>query len=178
MFRWLVTEKEIDRDKLYDAFVSYSHLDEWFVDNELVPELEGGPNPYKLCIHYRDWLAGAHIPTQIHKSVNDSKRTIIVLSPNFLASFWAKMEFHEAYIKAMKERCPRVIIILLRDIDDQVKLDDELKVYLRTYTYIKWHDPRFWSKLKYALPHEQISKAKLENFSKDFSRRIITKPRA
>ncbi|KAK7573831.1 hypothetical protein V9T40_011022 [Parthenolecanium corni] len=154
MLRWLVAEREIDRDKIYDAFVSYSHLDEWFVSNELVPELESGPNPYKLCIHYRDWLAGAHIPTQIHRSVKDSRRTIIILSPNFLTSFWGKMEFHEAYIKAMKERCPRVIVILLKDIDDKIKLDDELKVYLRTYTYIKWHDSRFWPKLKYALPHK------------------------
>lgn len=152
--KWLVTEKEIDRDKKYDAFISYSHQDEWFVFNQLIPNLETGENPYKLCVHYRDWLVGAHIPTQIYRSVSESRRTIIVLSPNFLTSYWARKEFQEAYVRAMAERCPRVIIIMLEDIGDRNKLDDELKAYISTNTYLAWSDPLFWKRLKFVLPHK------------------------
>lgn len=62
------------------------------------------------------------------------------------------MEFRLAHLKAIKERCARVVIILLDEVDSQ-KLDPELKAYLTMNTYVKWGDPWFWEKLRYALPH-------------------------
>lgn len=151
--RFLVTEKELDRHLPFDAFVSYATPDEWFVVDELVPELESGERPYKLCIHQRDWHGGDFIPTQIHRSVEQSRRTIIVLSPNFLNSYWGKKEFLTAYTKSMKEQCSRILIILLEDIGDMSNLNEEMKAYISTNTYLEWKDPKFWQKLKYALPH-------------------------
>lgn len=93
----LVAEDDLDAEKKFDAFISFAHKDQEFVKKFIIDRLEQGPEPYKLCLHYRDWLAGEWIPNQINWSVKESRRTIVVLTPNFIESEWAQEEFRAAY---------------------------------------------------------------------------------
>ncbi|KAJ2942416.1 hypothetical protein O0L34_g16021 [Tuta absoluta] len=149
-----IREDQIDADREYDAFVSFSHKDEDFVTHNLLPGLEGDPYNFKLCLHYRNWIAGELIPAQINQSIGNSKRTIVVLSKSFLDSLWGLLEFRTAHLSALKEGRTRLIIVVIDDILETRNLDGELRSYLRTNTYVKWGDPWFWDKLRYALPHK------------------------
>lgn len=146
-----------DRQRPYDAFVSYSHLDDEFVLNELVPRLEGDAG-YRLCLHHRDWLAGEWIPHSILRSVAASKRTIIILSDNFVDSFWGQLEFRTAYEQLAVDQRVRLIIVVKSELSPASydKMNHVLRNYLSLNTYLKQGDPWFWSRLKYALPHKKL----------------------
>lgn len=151
---WWVSEEELDKDKTYDAFISYSHKDEQLIA-QLLPELESGLHAFRVCLHGRDWLVGDCIPEQIVRTVNDSKRVIIVLSQHFIDSVWARMEFRIAYQATLQDKRKRIIIILYKELEHFDGIDSELRAYLRLNTYLKWGDPLFWSKLRYAMPHNR-----------------------
>lgn len=146
-----MAEDELDAEREYDAFVSFTHEDEQFVMEELVPYLD---KEYKICVHYRDWVVGDMIPTQITRSVENSRRTIIVLSKKFVNSLWGLLEFRTAHFSALSEGRVRVIVLVIDDVIEDDTLDLQLRGYLLTNTYLKWGDPWFWDKFKYAMPHK------------------------
>ncbi|RVE41325.1 hypothetical protein evm_014027 [Chilo suppressalis] len=152
-FLKLVQEEDLDQNMQYDAFVSFSQNDARFVADVLVPKLEV-ENNLQLCVHYRDWLIGDMIPAQIARSVEQSRRTIVILSKSFLESSWALLEFRAAHLRSQRERRARVLVVVLEDMCED-DMDAELRAYLSTNTYLRWGDPWFWKKLLYALPHRR-----------------------
>ncbi|XP_063241829.1 toll-like receptor Tollo [Bacillus rossius redtenbacheri] len=140
-----------DCNKLFDAFVSYSSKDEAFVAEELAPNLEHGDPSYRLCLHYRDFPVGAYIADTIVQAVESSRRTIMVLSENFIKSEWCRFEFKSAHHQVLRDRRRRLIVVLLGDVP-QKDLDPDIRLYLKTNTYLRWGDKLFWEKLRFALP--------------------------
>ena len=143
-----------EANRPYDAFVSYSCHDEEFVVRELLPYLEAerqGRQPYRLCVHFRDFPVGGAIAETILSAVECSRRVIILLSDNFLNSEWCQYEFQAAHHQLLEERKNRIIMVLLNDINMDI-VDQQLKDFLKTRTYLKYGDPWFWPKLEYAMP--------------------------
>ncbi|XP_049313708.1 protein toll-like [Bactrocera dorsalis] len=154
ILRFCIRECELDKHKTFDAFISYAHQDADFVNHTLLPQLEQCEPPFRVCTHERNWLAGAYIPEQIIESVEQSRRTIIVLSQHFIESDWARMEFRTAHQCSLNEGRVRIIMIKYGEISNSELLDRELKTYLDMNTYLDWQDIRFWDKLHYAMPHK------------------------
>ncbi|XP_054087554.1 protein toll-like [Zeugodacus cucurbitae] len=150
-----VKEYELDKEKTFDAFISYAHQDANYVNQTLLPQLEQGEPPFRICTHERNWLAGAYIPEQIDESIAQSCRTIIILSQHFIESNWARMEFRTAHQCALNEGRARIIIIKYGEITVPERVDKELQAYLDMNTYLEWSDTRFWQKLRYAMPHKR-----------------------
>ena len=154
-FGWLFGSTPNDeQDKPYDAFVSYSSLDDGFVVRELMPRLEmplRGQQGYTLCVHFRDFPVGAPIAETILHAVRNSRRVIMILSDNFLRSEWCQFEFQAAHRQLLEEKKNRIITVLLHDINTNL-LDEHLSMFLSTRTYVKYGDALFWSKIEYAMP--------------------------
>ena len=85
--------------KKYDAFVSYGHHDSAWVRQELLPRLEEGNPPFRLCLHERDFLVGEMVSDNITFAINTSRRMILLLSNAFLQSHWCHTEFILGYQK-------------------------------------------------------------------------------
>ncbi|OWR42576.1 putative toll [Danaus plexippus plexippus] len=144
-------DDEADKDRLFDAYISYSVKDEAFVAQMLAPGLESTDPSFRLCLHYRDFNASAYVADTIIEAVESSKRTIIVLSKNFINNEWCRFEFKTALHEVLKERRRRLIIILLGDLPNR-DMDPELRLCLKANTCIEWGDRQFWQKLRFAMP--------------------------
>ena len=94
---WVFDRFPEDWNLHYDVFISYSVHDKDFVEGTLWPQLEN--ESYSCCVHTRDFVVGDAILDQILKAVGESRRTIIVLSPEYAASTWTKLEFQAAHTK-------------------------------------------------------------------------------
>lgn len=140
-----------DGEKLYDAFISYSSKDEAWVTEKLAPMLEHGDPPYKLYLHYRDCPAGGYIADNIIQAVKSSRRTIMVLSENFIKSEWCRFEFKSAHHQVLNGGRKKLIVLMLGKVPKK-DLDPDIRLYLKTNTCVKWDDKLFWEKLRFALP--------------------------
>ena len=170
-FGWRVLGRlDEDPKRVYDGFIAYSSKDDMFVVQTLCPCLENGSPSYKLCVHYRDFPVGACIAETIIEAVESSKRTILLLSRNFLQSEWCRYEFKTAHHQVLKDKAKRLIVILMEDIPLE-DLDPDLRLYLKTNTYLKWGDQWFWEKLKYALPDKTPKKRKSKSVPESESTR-------
>lgn len=145
---------EFDKDRLYDAYISYSLQDEHFVNQILANTLENNVG-YRLCLHYRDFNINTYVADTIVEAVESSKRTVLVLSRNFLYNEWSRFEFKSAIHEIVKRR-RKLVFILYGDLP-QRDIDADMRMYLRTSTCIEWDDKKFWQKLRMALPHMRRS---------------------
>ena len=96
MYKQHQQQQEAHRDYEYDAFVSCSSRDELWIIEELQPKLEDEFG-LKLCLHERDFVLGGDIMEQITSSIENSRKTLLILSPNFLASTWCHWEMNLAH---------------------------------------------------------------------------------
>jgi len=160
------SEDLLDNRKEYDVFLSYANQDSQYVEDILLSGLErpekAEAQRYKCLIHSRDWAPGTAIPDQILQSVDSSRRTVIVLSNNYLQSMWSNMEFQAAHVKTMEENIQRVIIVLLGEMPDTKDININMMKYIKTKSYIDSQDPWFWKKLRYQLD-KKTSKQKTDS---------------
>ena len=134
----------------YDAFVSYCSDDRFWVHDCLMKTLESDRYGFSLCIHYRDFKIGEDISSEIIKSIQKSRKLIIVLSHTSLGRPWCQFELQQALSEAVKRRMKLAIIklgSLMKSINDIT-----VASILDNHVILEWHEDKdaqkvFWMKL-------------------------------
>ena len=140
---------DLDDDKTYDIFVSYAEEDVFYIEEELIPELEN--LGFKVCYHRIHFIGGRSIIDNISESINNSKRTLAFLSTSYKDSHFCMWEYREALSKDLRDGTTRLVTIKATDVDID-DLDDAIKAYLERFTYIEKDAGKFWENLLFTLP--------------------------
>ncbi|MGB3219198.1 MAG: TIR domain-containing protein [Anaerolineae bacterium] len=74
----------------YDVFISHSPADREWVDNWLLPRLEQAG--LRVAVDYRDFIVGMPRIENVERTLANSRRTIVVLTPEWLTSEWNAFE--------------------------------------------------------------------------------------
>ncbi|XP_071137904.1 toll-like receptor 4 [Mytilus edulis] len=112
--RYFETKQKTHEKKIYsyDAFVSYESNDRSFVHGQLLRKLENDAG-LKLCIHQRDFLPGRDIAENITSAIHDSRKIVVIMSQNYLDSYWCMFEYNMARVESIYSRNKEHILFLV-----------------------------------------------------------------
>ena len=160
-YQWKQYQPLLDtRSYEYDAFVAFHESDLGFVVNEMVPNLEKN-DEFKLCIHHRDFTVGANIEENILVAIEKSRKTILILSENFLLSNWCDFEYEMARVRGFDEGVDIIVPVIKTDVVNVKGMSRSLRSLLKRNTYIEWPKhpgqvEEFWDKLRTVLKRPQL----------------------
>ncbi len=143
----------------YDGFIVYSSEDRGWVHHTLREEMEE-KRGLKLCIYMRDVLAGGVLADRIDTAMQESRKTVIVLSPNFVQSEWCQFDMHMAENRLMADGVDVVVPVILKNIP-LLEVNQAVKRQVQRPDCLKWTSNRvgqqmFWDKLQQALLSEPM----------------------
>ncbi|XP_073772058.1 interleukin-1 receptor accessory protein-like 1-B isoform X4 [Danio rerio] len=172
-------------NKDYDAYVSYTKVDpdQWSQESreeehfalEILPDMLEKHYGYKLFIPDRDLIPTGTYIEDVARCVDQSKRLIIVMTPNYVVRRgWSIFELETRLRNMLVSGEIKVILIECSDLRGIMNYQEveALKHTIKLLTVIRWPGPgsskpnsRFWKQLQYEMPfrrpepklsHEQV----------------------
>lgn len=156
-------KKQHQQGFMYDAFISYNVQDELWVMEKLIPELEGKQG-WRLCLHHRDFEPGRPIMDNIIDGIYSSRKTICLVTRNYLKSNWCSSEVQVASFRLFDEQKDVLILVFLEDIPThQLSPYHRMRKLVKKRTYLRWtkdgEDTKiFWQKMRMALETKEDHK--------------------
>ncbi|XP_040280916.1 toll-like receptor 8 [Bufo bufo] len=151
---------------VYDAFITYDETDPAVTDwvyNELCHQIENkGKKSILLCLEERDWEPGKAVIDNIAQSINQSKKTIFVLTKKYVRSGKFRTAFYLAMQKLMDENMDVIVIVLLQPVLQNSQYL-RLRKKICASSILEWPtNPHaeyfFWQKMKNVLLTENSSR--------------------
>lgn len=129
----------------YDVFISYSHRDEEWVVNSLLPSLEDAG--LKVCIDFRDFVPGKPSRHNMRDACKESAYTVFVMTPAWVASEWTSFESLLTFLHDPAGKRQRTVPLMV----EQCDIPEDIQIF--TYVDFLREDRRnvAWKQLFTAL---------------------------
>ncbi|XP_032889070.1 interleukin-1 receptor accessory protein-like 1 isoform X2 [Amblyraja radiata] len=168
---------DIDAEnKDYDAYLSYTKVDpdQWSQETteeerfalEILPDVLEKHYGYKLFIPDRDLIPTGTYVEDVARCIDQSKRLIIVLTPNYvIRRGWSIFELENRLRNMLVTGEIKVILIECSELRGIINYQEieALKDTIKLLTVIKWNGPKcnkldskFWKRLQYEMPFKRI----------------------
>jgi hypothetical protein len=129
----------------YDVFISYSHKNEAWVHSELLARLTA--HGLSVCIDTECFELGASSVLEMERAVRTSRKTVLVLTPEYVESDWSQFERLMLQTLDPINRQRRLIPLLLAGCN--------LPISISFLTHVSFTDPNTqasaWNRLLRAL---------------------------
>ncbi|KAK2849523.1 hypothetical protein Q5P01_009357 [Channa striata] len=175
-----------DDNKEYDAYLSYTKVDldslgrassdEETFALEILPDVLEKHYGYKLFIPDRDLIPSSTYIEDLARSVEQSRRLILVLTPEFVAKRgWSIFQIETRLHSMLVTGEIKVIMIECADLKNVINYQEveALKHTIKVLSIIKWRGPKsnelsskFWKQVVYEMPakrRETLSRRQVQS---------------
>ncbi|KAM4768040.1 X-linked interleukin-1 receptor accessory protein-like 2 isoform 1-T9 [Cyanocitta cristata] len=165
-------DEAADDNKEYDAYLSYTKVDPDALDHdnneeeqfalEILPDVLEKHYGYKLFIPDRDLIPSGTYIEDLTRCVEQSRRLIIVLTPDYvLRRGWSIFEMENRLHNMLVSGEIKVILIECTELKGKVNYHEveSLKHTIKLLSVVKWKGPKssklnskFWKRLVFEMP--------------------------
>lgn len=126
----------------YDAYLCYSKNDFEWVQNSLLKHLDSqyfDKNRFTLCFEERDFLPGEEHINNIRDAICNSRKTICVVTRQFLKDGWCVEAFNFAQSRYFCDLKDVLIMIVVGSLSQyQLKRHKPIRNFLQRSQYLRW----------------------------------------
>lgn len=146
-------------DSIYDAFVTYDTKDplvsDWVLNHLRVQLEEEGERYLPVCLEERDWMPGSPLLDSMTQSIQQSRKTVFVLTRSYVNSGSFKMAVYLAHQRLLEESEDVIVLLLLEPVLQNSHFL-RLRRRLCSQTVLEWPrapaaEPWFWQCLRNAI---------------------------
>ncbi|NXB47848.1 TLR5 protein, partial [Leucopsar rothschildi] len=126
----------------YDAYLCYSKNDFEWVQNSLLKHLDSqyfDKNRFTLCFEERDFLPGEEHINNIRDAIWNSRKTICVVTRQFLKDGWCVEAFNFAQSRYFCDLKDVLIMVVVGSLSQyQLKKHKPIRNFLQRSQYLRW----------------------------------------
>nr|APJ35910.1 toll-like receptor 5 [Gallus gallus]APJ35911.1 toll-like receptor 5 [Gallus gallus] len=127
---------------MYDAYLCYSKNDFEWVQNSLLKHLDSqyfDKNRFTLCFEERDFLPGEEHINNIRDAIWKSRKTICVVTRQFLKDGWCVEAFNFAQSRYFSDLKEVLIMVVVGSLSQyQLMKHKPIRIFLQRSRYLRW----------------------------------------